>query len=242
MECPYCNKVFTSWIGVRGHIPSCALSTKEYYIHKYYGPINIMEASTLNRREFKEKYPLITACEKSAIHRKLVPKGLQCNSAFTVDTAIEALKHWVSVNNRLPISRDTYNDKSLPTDAWVKDHFGSWNTYITSAGFDISGVCGYGMLTKGLDGRLYRSALEAYFSDNYLYNKYEYMYESKYPIGIGLDSRVSDFYLPKLELFIEIAGGLRPEVITEKITQCKANGINLKIFYPRQIYSNKVQI
>lgn len=239
-KCPYCSKEFNSWKSVRGHIPSCKLNNKTMYIHALYGPININELNNSNNRSFRQKYPLVTANEVNAIHKKLIASGIDHVTNFTKDKAIIALHEWVKLHSRIPISRDTYTDTSLPTDRFVKSNFGSWNNYIKAGGYDISNVSGFGKLTIAKDGKQYRSSLEAYFVDNYLYNKHEYEYEKPYPKGYGLDTRLSDFYLPNKDLYLEIAGGLRSEVVEEKITKTAAAGISLRVLYPRQIYSDSI--
>ena len=57
------------------------------------------------------------------------------------------------------------------------------------------------------------SRLESTFVNKFLYNKYKYIIEPNYP-----DSTWRyDWYIPSLDMYIELFGGLRPERLAEKI-------------------------
>lgn len=71
-------------------------------------------------------------------------------------------------------------------------------------------------MTKGLDGITYRSAAEAYFCDNYLYNNFNYEVESSYPSPY--DDMLYDWFLTDVNIYIELDGGLRPETTKNKIS------------------------
>jgi hypothetical protein len=62
----------------------------------------------------------------------------------------------------------------------------------------------------GLDGKEYKSLAEKRFVDNYLYNKYEYIYERPYQM---YTKYTCDFYVPNLKLWIEIIPQ-SPETLT----------------------------
>ena len=232
--CPYCSKLFENWYSVRKHISKCNNNTKSYIISLIYGPIKFKEQ---DYKKLREEYPLL---EKSLIYH--ISDLLNKQDKFTGVIwdrikAKEAALSFYSTFNRSPISRDTYKNSSLPSDHWIKSEFGSWNNFINYCGLKTSGY--YGNSIKGVDGNTYRSNLELFFVENYLLNKYEYIYEKDYP---GNTNRISDFYLPNYDTYIEIAGGLRPEVIKEKIDYCINNKLKLLVLYPRHIYNFKYNL
>jgi hypothetical protein len=126
---------------------------------------------------------------------------------------ILAIKRFYIENNKVPIIKDFNKNPSYPTADAIKKCFGSWNAGIEAAGLAINTSGTYGIVTIGLDKHLYRSRAEAYFVDNYLFGRYEYIIEPKYPNA----NKMYDWYIPSLDLYIELDGELRPETIKEKI-------------------------
>lgn len=248
--CPYCNKSnfsssskkkgsFLSWLDVRHHASKCALNTHDYVFSAIYGPINYKSLTGKNFKQIRAEYPDLEQTLKTHITKYLRKSGHTTSLIWTLDSATQAVKEFVQANNRIPTSRDTYNNFELPSDHWAKKYYKSWNNFITLCGFTPSKVSGYGNCFDYIDGNTYRSALELYFVTTFLYQQLDYEYEKYYP---GDTNRISDFYLPKYDLFIEIAGGLRPEVIKEKIKFSIDNNLRLLVLYPRDIYKKSFNL
>lgn len=72
-----------------------------------------------------------------------------------------------------------------------------------------------------------------YFADTFLYGNYTYDIEPKYPEP---HNRYYDWYVHELDLYIELDGGIRPEVIKEKVSINKKLGRNLKVVKTSEIY------
>ncbi len=237
IKCPYCSKNFIQWISVRKHVSNCDKNNYNYIITLEYGPISYEELSSITYREFKHKYPNIPASTTAGISKNLLKRGITSWKSMDKETIKEAFIKFYKKNNRPPTSRDCYKEYYLPTDFNCKQLFGSFNKALNYAGFE-SNNSGFGINTYGLDGKKYLSTLEALFVNKYLYGKYTYEYEKPYPSNPN--NRISDFYIKELDLYIEVAGGLRPEVIKEKIDFCIKNNLNIKIIYPKDIYKDKV--
>jgi hypothetical protein len=130
---------------------------------------------------------------------------------------------------------------NYPSASTVQMYFGSWNEAISKAGFIPSKNIGFGNCTYGNDGILYRSGLEAYFSNNYLHGIYEYEYEK--PYGNGW---LYDFYVKELDLYIEIDGGFTNQKyksrIRSKMEFNKINNINCKFITRNQIYNKELTL
>jgi len=243
-SCPYCHKdtfakssdkqgFFTSWKDVRNHVSKCSFNTREYVFSLVYGPIKLANLYGKNFIQLRELYPLLEPSIKIHITKQIRKAGITTNISWSFETAKAAILNFVETNSRLPTSRDTYNSYELPSDQWVKKHYSTWNDFIALCGLKPNSLSGYGSCHKFVDGNTYRSSLELYFVSNFLYNKFSYEYEKPYP---GNTNRISDFYIPEYNTFLEIAGGLRPEVITEKIQFCLDNKLKLLVLYPKQIY------
>lgn len=249
-NCPYCYKntfakssdkqgFFKSWKDVRNHVSKCPSNTRDYIFSLVYGPMRLDTLQGKNFMQIRELYPLLEPSIKTNISKQLRKTGYTTNILWSFDTAKAAILNFVEVNSRIPTSRDTYNNYELPSDQWVKKHYSSWNDFIAICGLEPSLISGYGNCHKFHDGNTYRSSLELYFVSNFLYNKLTYIYEKPYP---GNTNRISDFYLPDYGLYIEIAGGLRPEVIKEKIQFCIDNKLKLLVLYPKQIYKHNFNL
>ena len=233
-KCPYCNKSeytktrgkegpFTSWEAIRYHIPTCNLNTRKYYICLYYGPILYSEFVELNRLQIHKKYPNLTG-NLSDIKR-LIVKKLELVDNYNYQTSdvtkqfiIEKIKEWYTKFGRIPENRDWYNSQGgeWPNHNQLYKLFGSWNNAIIAAGFKPNIQNGFGTIGKAKDNNNYRSLHEVWFVENILIpSTLEYKYEILYPKPYS--DLLYDFYLPELDLYIEIDGGLRPKSILNKI-------------------------
>ena len=136
------------------------------------------------------------------------------NVVYNEDSIIKAIQQFYLENNRIPQRRDFSDNSAYPGYTTVANYFGSWNAAITAAGFIPTTPNLYGVATQSLDGHTYRSKAEAYFADNYLFGKYDYKIEPRYPEPYKY---VYDWYIPALNLYIELTAGLHPERIQDKI-------------------------
>ena len=224
-SCPYCGQSsyaktskkqgrFTSWDAVIRHLPRCSQNNHSFVVLPEYGVVPLQEIINTSAKELHIKYP------NSKIYTKL--KALRKSGSITTlpslkivyskDTLVRTIQEFVEEHGRIPAMRE-FKGK-YPAYSTVVDIFGSWNAAIEAAGFIPNLQNGFGIDTYGKDGYLYRSKAEAYFADTYLYSKYEYIIEPKYPEP---HNRYYDWYIPSLDLYIELDGGIRPKVITEKI-------------------------
>ena len=135
------------------------------------------------------------------------------NNYWTKDLVVEKIKQYYGIHNKIPELRD-FIPPDYPSHMVVIRLFNTWNNAIESAGFEPNTQNSLGVNTKALDGYTYRSKAEAYFVDTYLYNKYTYDVEPKYPEPYNL---YYDWYVHELNLFIELDGGIRPEVSKQKV-------------------------
>lgn len=157
-------------------------------------------------------------------------------NAYTKENLLNYIHKFVFETNKIPITKDFIDNNKYPSYVTYQKYFGSWNKAIEAAGYSPNIQNGFGINTKGLDGHLYRSRAEAYFCDNYLFNKVEYEIEPKYPEPYN---KWYDWYLPESDTYIELDGGLRPKTITEKIKINKQLNRKLLIITTKDIYKNK---
>lgn len=224
-KCPYCGQEeyaktsskqgkFNSWEPVIKHQSRCSKVTHCYIITKEYGPILVSELLSITAKEIKIKYPKANIAGKLHHLRKsgIISSVPALCIKHTKDDIIKSIQFFVSNYGRIPAMRE-FTD-IYPSYTSAKRLFGSWNNAIEAAGFAPMIQNGYGNNTYGLDGNLYRSAAEAYFSDTYLYNRYTYIVEPRYPDPYV---RYYDWYVKDLDLYIELDGGLRPHITQEKI-------------------------
>ncbi len=224
-NCPYCNKInisFTSWKSVRAHASNCSLNNKKYIFCEIYGPILIESIKSI--RDFRKMYP------NTSLHYSVfanLRKTGKCKIKYekcTKQECIDAIHEYYDIEKCIPQVRTFSNYKNhFPSVPTVINLFGTWNQAILESGFTPDYTNSFGISTIAKDNNKYRSKAEARFVNEYLYNKHEYKYEVKYPNH----SRIYDFYLPKFDLYIEIDGGLRPEVIHEKVEINKLLNRNL---------------
>jgi hypothetical protein len=182
---------------------------------------NINKRSPVDKDFYKHSiYPNPTTVKKyfgtwnNALEAASVPitKHNRRNNFWTNDLIIKAIKDYHIQYNRIPECRD-FKAPLYPNRMSVFRLFGSWNAAIKAAGFQPNSQNSLGVNTKALDGYTYRSKAEAYFVDNFLHNKYEYIIEPKYPEKYN---KYYDWYIPSLDLYIELDGGIRPETTNEK--------------------------
>lgn len=159
--------------------------------------------------------------------------GLSINNRhnyYNKTILIDIILDYIAATGELPTIRNFKYSSSCIR------HFGSLNAAIQAAGFEPNIQNGFGVDTYGLDGHLYRSQAEAYFADNFLYGRYEYIVEPKYPKPYN---RYYDWYIPELDLYIELDGGLRPETTLEKIKLNEQLGKNVVFYNTDEIYNMK---
>ena len=211
--CPYCGKyakksgvLFKSWAGVGEHLYYCTKNKKEYYCDSYYGPLRIELFNTYSSPYLRTLYPKLT-CSPKIVRTKLKNNP----SEWSLEELIEKAKLFHEIENRFPTTTDFAADSFYPSVNVVYKFFNTWEKYIKASGleyFDKS----YGHKTLALDSVVYRSTLEAIFCNKFLFGYYDYEIEPKYP-----DSNWTyDWYLPKLDLYIEVNGGLRIKRTEEK--------------------------
>lgn len=187
-------------------------------------------------RELKKKYPYTKFRDK--LKYTNISKNL--NTKYTKEEVISYIKNFYELYSRIPEYREFDNpNNSYPTTPVVKRLFGTWNNAIIEAVFTPSIQNGFGVDTYGLDGHLYRSKAEAYFADNYLYGKYTYEIEPKYPKPYN---RYYDWYINELDLYIELDGGVRPDAIVEKIKINKLLNRRTIFITTTSIYNNSFNI
>lgn len=249
-KCPYCGQnsyaksskksgKFQDWASVRSHIVHCKANTHSYTICEYYGPISL---NTLNKylsvRAFKKDYPNCSFSTQQWRTLRINGKTSIRRNIWNKESCIAALKKFVNLFGRIP-TVDDFNtfDLSYPVQRTLVIYFGSFNKAIEAAGFVPNTQNGFGINTQAKDGKIYRSTPEAYFVDNFLFEKYQYEYEKPYGNGCFYD-----FYLPELDLHIELDGGLRPQRIQEKIEFNRKNKINCLVIKTEEIYKKEFRI
>ena len=226
--CPYCGQNsyaktskkcgrYTCWLDVTKHTSTCSKVDHSYVIFIDYGPISIEEILTTEPKKLKQKYPKASFYSKIKYLKKIgkLTERPSFKVTHTKESIITSIIDFYNTYNRLPGIRDFgSNNPTYPSHDTVKAHFKTWNAAIEAAGFEPNIQNGFGVDTYGLDGHLYRSRAESYFADTYLYSKYKYVIEPKYPKPYN---KYYDWYIPSLDLYIELDGGIRPETTKEKI-------------------------
>lgn len=189
------------------------------------------------QRDFQKniKYPNVTTVQNyfGSWNKALIMAGMPLNNNFiwSKETIIKAIQDFYKKHNRIPTARDFVGNIEYPGKTTIATHFITFNKAIEASGFTPNVNSGYGTPTKSKDNNTYLSHLEAYFVDNYLFEKYNYIYEPKYNNGWKYD-----FYLPELDLYIELTGGLRPERFQEKIEFNKLFNINCVAIKSSDVY------
>ncbi len=246
-NCPYCNtdsyakssrqkgKKFESWVPVQGHVAKCLYNNKEYFIDELAGPIHystIIDKDTKSLPiQIKSKFKHIVGVFK----KRNINTGNHVNT-YSIEYLLSCIKEFYKLHNRIPSYIEFQNNK--PGSGVYQYRFGSWNNAIKAAGFEPNYNDGFGTRTYSKDGILYRSQAEAYFVDNYLYGKYTYEYERKY----DNHNKYYDFYIKELNLYIELDGNCRPEIILDKIIINKQENKNLIVIKTNDIYKKDFKI
>lgn len=245
-KCPYCDKTtnslnrhsFPDWYHVAKHVKSCSKKTGEYYIDSIEGPIHYSQFMSSPSSDYiRYKYPKLVAGQ-TYIRNHFKKFGISIpypNKEWKKEELISVIQDFYIDNDRIPTNREFNNPSSVyPTVTPFIRVFGSWNTAIEQAGYKPNDNL-YGITNKALDGTTYRSLLESSFVNKFLINKYEYMYECRYPAPYNL---IYDFYIDKLSLYIEVAGGTSESYISNtfrKIEINKALDRNLLVVYSNDI-------
>jgi len=167
----------------------------------------------------KHLYPSArTVCNKFGTWNKALEKAgliVSNNIKRSDEELLTFLCKFYETYSRVPTAKDLSVLKDYPGATTIIRRFGSWNTALLLAGLTPNIKTAFGCDTIGLDKHLYRSAAEAFFVDNYLFNKYEYLIEPNYPSPYH--RKKYDWYIPSIDLYVELDGGCRPEVLPNKI-------------------------
>ena len=250
IACPYCNttktvdteKIFTSFEDVKWHVAHCKLSTKEYVICNFYGSIKIDKINSYDSlAHFRKDFPKTSIKSYTwAYLRKTKTVDLK-RLEYNKEIIIELIQNYVKNHNRIPSQEDfNLTDLKYPAANTVKRYFKTWNAAIIAAGFEPNINTGFGNETRASDGISYRSQVEAYFVDHFLFEKEEYEYEK--PYGNGW---LFDFYLPKHNLYIEIDGNINENYrtkINNKIKYCKDNNLKLLVIPYLNVYKKDFRL
>lgn len=235
-QCPYCNKEFKTWMSIRGHVSHCINNTGEYFTDLNEGPIHYSKIKNLNSFQIKAKYPNLKA-NLSNVRKGFFRRGITVYcyrvNIWNKKTIIESIQLFYKENNRIPQTRDFLKSKGkYPGHNVVIKYFGSWNKGIEAAGFTPNIQNGWGINTIANDGITYRSRYEADFVNKFLHDKYIYEIEPSYPSPY---CKWYDWYIPELNLYIELDGEIRPEIIKEKIEINKSLNRNLLVINTKNL-------
>jgi hypothetical protein len=209
---------FESWSAVARHTSRCKENSHELIITNNYGPLSANDiTNVVDLRELYAKYPELQHNYSDYIKYfksyGVIHKEYKCKRvAYSKEELINYINLFVSINNKVPQARDFKG--TIPNYGNFETEFGTWNKGIEAAGYIPNTQNGYGIDTYGLDKHFYRSKAEARFADKFLFEQYEYEVEPKYPKP---HTKWYDWYIPSLYLYIELDGGIRPKVTTEKI-------------------------
>lgn len=187
-------------------------------------------------KDFKNnsKYPSYISYVRSFgswTHALELAELSQNSTAYTREELVNIGKSWILQYGRTPTSLEFTG--SLPSPKTIRKHFDSWNAYIVEIGGTINE--GYGRPTQALDGKLYRSRLEARLADWLYTNQISYEYETPYPAPYN---RLYDFYLPLFDVYIELDGmgeARSRDTISEKLEINRRLDRKLIVLYPHDL-------
>lgn len=246
-KCPYCGQnsyaktsknkgVFLDWQAVVRHTSKCNKNDNSFIVTKEYGPLPTEYVLSADLKELKSKYPKVRFSDKLKHLKRnnIIPDKRPLRLEYSKDSIISYILAYVQDTGKIPTNRDTIGT-IFPSNKPIIAIFGSWNAAIEAAGFTPTIQNGFGVNTKAKDGHLYRSKAEAYLVDTYLYGIYDYIIEPKYPEP---HNKIYDWYIPSLNLYIELDGGLRPEVIKDKIEINKILNRNCIIISIKELYDS----
>lgn len=220
--CPYCGnsrskKVkYTNWKGVAAHCVRCEAYTGEYVINLDKGPIHYTYFLDKKPEELKVEFGVTKykdMLDKFQVKGFIKPKN---DKKYSKEECITAIQLKAKLLGKTPTNEHfRKTEGKYPCIQYITEMFGSWNAALIESGFELHHKSElYGVPTVGLDGHEYRSKAEAFFSDCYLYDKFNYVIEPKYPEQYH---KWYDWYIPSLDLYIELDGGIRPQATIEKI-------------------------
>lgn len=221
-KCPYCGSerskkvIYHSWKGVAAHTKNCDKNTGEYVINLLIGPVHYSYFINNSIEQLKLEFG------SSKYHDMLDKFRLNgyitttSSKKYTKEDCIKAIQDKAKILGKTPTNLDfRKTDGKYPCIQFISEMFGSWNAALIASGFDLHQKSPlYGVPTQGLDKHEYRSKAEAYFADKFLFNRVDYIIEPKYPNDIH---KWYDWYIPSLDLYIELDGQIRPEAIKRKI-------------------------
>jgi len=244
-KCPYCGQnsyskaskkegIFTDWSSVIRHTSSCNKNDNSFILTKEYGPLLTEYVLNTDLKELKSKYPKVRFSDKLKHLKRnnIIANKRSLKLEYTKDSITAYILTYVQETGKIPTNRDTIGT-IFPSNKPIRALFGTWNAAIEAAGFTPNTQNGFGVNTKAKDGHLYRSRAEAYFVDTYLYGIYDYIIEPKYPEPYN---KIYDWYIPSLDLYIELDGGIRPLIIQEKIEINKLLNRNCIIISVKDVY------
>lgn len=163
-----------------------------------------------------------------------LPVTLAHKNKWSDEDILKSLQTFYTLNNRAPHYREILTENGFPNITTITKRFSTFSNALQLANVPFVINNGYGVPTAALDSHIYRSQAEAYFVDRFLYNKYEYVIEPKYPKPF--DRWSYDWYIPSLDIYIELTGGLRPERIVEKQNLHKLLGITCLVIHTNNMY------
>jgi hypothetical protein len=218
-QCPYCKKSkslkgkkYDSWRSVRIHLKHCVEKTGEYFISMLTGPVHYTEILNTPLPILREKFGLtLSEINKTFKERKIY--DIDIFAPYTEQDCLNAIKAFYALHGYVPSTKSYYRvNKTYPCERTIINVVGSWNEAIIKAGFEVNKSI-FANPTIGKDLYKYRSQAEAYFADNFLFGKYDYIIEPKYP---PVYNKIYDWFIPSLNIYIELDGGIRPAVVDEK--------------------------
>jgi hypothetical protein len=243
-KCPYCditkgsNGEFCSWDSVITHIRYCKKATGEFIIHKEQGPVHYKKLLDTPIEELKDIYGSTKLRDMQQKFKSLGYIDTNIYKKYSKDDVIKAIQQKAIVLGRTPTNFDfRKTEGKYPSIGYITKEFGSWLAALSAAGYrpEISEL--YGRPTIASDGHKYRSKVEADFVNKFLFNKYEYTIEPPYESG----DYFYDWFIPTLDLYIELDGGVRAGIINTKIKINDSKNVHCLYVPYKQVYltSNK---
>ncbi len=241
-KCPYCNTekgsngYFKSWCSVVVHIRYCTKSNNEYIIHKELGPVHYSELLNESVAVLKNKYGITKLRDMQQKFKSLGLIKDNIYKKYSRRDVILCIQQKALELGRTPTNYDfRKTNGDYPSIGFIVAEFGSWKQALLDAGFYPEHSELYGKPTIAKDGHKYRSKAEADFVDKYLADKFTYDIEPYYDSG----DYFYDWYIKELKLYVELDGGVRPEVITKKIALNRELGVECLYIPYKEIYYSK---
>jgi len=242
--CPYCgaNKgtkgYFKGWASIVVHIRYCKKATGEFVIHKEKGPVHYTTLLDTPIDELKAAYGETKLRDMQQKFKKLGFITTNIYKKYNKEDVIQVIQSKAKELGRVPTNFDFRNTGGdYPSIGFITKEFGSWLAALNAAGYkpEISEL--YGRPTIANDGHKYRSKVEADFVNKFLYNQYKYIIEPNYLYR----DYMYDWFIPQLDLYIELDGGVRPNIIQTKMKINDSNNVHCLYVPYKQVYlvSNK---